>query len=168
MNGLPYIPLDEELSLNLAIFTKILNLLGKNRQGKLMIDIDKARFFMYLVKNPSKIEKVMILAGKNAPVIDVSEIHTIKSMSINVDILFSQDKIKAILLKMSILGLLKANKVDGITFFDLSDLGVLFAKSLDDDYYNKISSYIEGISSLRSMSTSKLHKILNKLFTGKE
>ncbi|MCW8114206.1 ABC-three component system middle component 4 [Yersinia intermedia] len=168
MNALPYIPLDEELSLNLAIFTKVLHLLGKNKLGNPIIDIDKAKIFMYLVKNPSKIERVMILAGKKAPVIEMSETHTIKSMSINVDILFAKDKIKTILLNMSMLGFLEVDKIDGVTFLVLSETGLKFSESLTDGYYNIISSYIDGMSSLKSMSTSKLHKILNNVFTEAE
>lgn len=168
MNNLPYIPLDEELSLNLAIFAKVLHLLGKNKLDKPTIDIDKAKIFMYLVKNPSKIERVMILAGKKAPLIEASETHTIKSMSINVDILFSKDKIKTILLNMSILGYLEIHKVDGLTFLDLTDNGIKFSESLTDGYYDQITSYIYGMSSLKSISTSKLHKILNNVFTEAE
>ncbi|UEM40637.1 ABC-three component system middle component 4 [Pectobacterium aquaticum] len=168
MNALPYIPLDEELSLNLAIFSKILHLLGKNKLGKPTLDIDKAKIFMYLIKNPSKIERVMILAGKKAPSIDITQIYTIKSMSINVDILFSKEKIKEILINMSALGFLTVKKIEDVTFLELSESGLSFAESLVGGYYDQIHLYIDGVSSLKSLSASKLYKILNNVFTEAE
>ncbi|AUX71584.1 ABC-three component system middle component 4 [Erwinia pyrifoliae] len=168
MNALPYIPLDEELSLNLAIFSKILHVLGKNKLGKPTMDIDKAKIFMYLIKNPSKIERVMILADKKPPSIETTEIYTIKSMSINVDILFSKEKIKEILINMSALGFLTVKKIEEVTFLELSESGVSFAESLAGGYYDQIYLYIDGISSLKSLNASKLYKILNNVFTEAE
>jgi len=165
MNGLPYIPLDEELSLNLAIFSKVLHLLGKNKLGNPTMDIDKAKIFMYLIKNPSKIERAMKLAGKKAPPIEMTETYTIKSMSINVDILFSKEKIKEILINMSVLGFLTVKRIEDVTLLELSESGMSFAESLVGGYYDQIHLYIDGVSSLKSLSASKLYKILNNVFT---
>lgn len=96
MNDLPYIPLDEEFSLNLCILIIIIEGLGENKNHNAIMDINKAQIFMYLVKNPSKIMRAMYLFGKKIPIIEVEETHTIKGLSLNADILFDSKKNKRI------------------------------------------------------------------------
>lgn len=164
MNSLPYIPLDEEFSLNIGILAIILENLSKNRNGNAVLDIDKAQFFMYLMKNPAKIEKVMLFLGKKIPVIDEKETHTIKSLSNNVDILFDNKKIKTILKTMAIRGLLDVERYEEKSYLKLSGTGEDFARSLNGDFFVSIRNYSESLDSLKSLPSSKLYKILNEVF----
>lgn len=164
MSSLPYIPLDEEFSLNIGILAIILENLSKNRNGNAVLDIDKAQFFMYLMKNPAKIEKVMLFLGKKIPIIDEKETRTIKSLSNNVDILFDNKKIKTILKTMAIRGLLVVERDAEKSYLKLSEAGEGFAASLNGDFFVSIRNYSESLSSLKSLSSSKLYKILNEVF----
>ncbi|PHM28066.1 ABC-three component system middle component 4 [Xenorhabdus budapestensis] len=99
MNTLPYIPLDEELNLNISLLIILIHTLSKNKNDVWILNKNKAQIFMYLIKNPSKLEEVMTLTGKKNVSIDMSETYTIKSFSLNVDILFETSKIKTLLKK---------------------------------------------------------------------
>ncbi|MCU4690912.1 hypothetical protein N9723_28825, partial [Klebsiella pneumoniae] len=59
-----YIPLDEDFNLNVALLIILIHTLSKNRNDVLLLDRNKIQIFLYLIKNPSKLEAVMILAGK--------------------------------------------------------------------------------------------------------
>lgn len=164
MNNLPYIPLDEEFTLNLGILTILLSSLGMNRAGNYIIDLDKAQIFMYLLKNPSKIDKVMMLAGKKTPEIDENETHTIKSLSSNVDILFKNRKIKHLLKYMSAKGLLAVVKNDIKSYLKLTDSGIKFYEALGGSFYDSVRRNSDALGSIKSIPSSKLYKILNELF----
>lgn len=122
MISLPYIPLDEDFNLNVALLIILIHTLSKNRNDVLLLDRNKIQIFLYLIKNPSKLEAVMILAGKQNTSIDMTETYTIKSLSLNVDILFSTPN-KNTFEKVSILGWLRVTKSDGASYFSLTTEG---------------------------------------------
>lgn len=62
---LPYIPLDEELSLNFSLMVLTISELSHSSRGSLNLDINKLQIFLYLIKNPSKISYLLNIAGKN-------------------------------------------------------------------------------------------------------
>ncbi|KTQ97877.1 hypothetical protein NS75R_17700, partial [Enterobacter hormaechei subsp. xiangfangensis] len=76
MISLPYIPLDEDFNLNVALLIILIHTLSKNRNDVLLLDRNKIQIFLYLIKNPSKLEGVMILAGKQNTSIDMTETYT--------------------------------------------------------------------------------------------
>lgn len=163
MNALPYIPLDEEFNLNLCILLIIIESLGENKNYDAVMDINKAQIFMYLVKNPSKIERAMYLSGKKIPVIDREETHTIKGLSLNVDILFDVKKIKELIKYLAYKGLIEALRHDGITLIKLSANGKFFCSSLESDFFHQVKQHVKSISALKSSTTSKLNKLVNDL-----
>lgn len=163
MNSLPYIPLDEEFSLNLCILLIIIDVLGENKNSDAVLDINKAQVFMYLIKNPSKIERAMYLSGKKIPVIDRAETHTIKGLSLNVDILFNAKKIKELVKFLAYKGMIKTVKDDGVTLINLSESGKVFSSELEGEFFNQIKTHAKSISTLKSNTTSKLNKLVNDL-----
>ena len=163
MNILPYIPLDEEFSLNLCILIIITEGLGENKNSDAVMDINKAQIFMYWIKNPSKIERAMFLAGKKIPIIDREETYTIKGLSLNVDILFNSRKIKELIKYLSCKGLIEVLRSDGVTLIKLSENGKLFFNNLDSDFFNQVKQHVKSISALKSCTTPKLNKLINDL-----
>lgn len=164
MNDLPYIPLDEEFNLNLGMLIILLMTLGINRAGNSVIDLDKSQIFMYLLKNPSKIDKVMLIAGKKKPEIDEEETYTIKSLSSNVDILFKNSKIKHLLRYMSAKGMLTVAKNDKKSYLKLTDAGLEICENLTGSFYESVKRNALSLDSIKSLPTSKLYKILNEVF----
>ncbi|QTL41250.1 hypothetical protein HGO23_08080 [Xenorhabdus budapestensis] len=164
MNTLPYIPLDEELNLNISLLIILIHTLSKNKNDVWILNKNKAQIFMYLIKNPSKLEEVMTLTGKKNVSIDMSETYTIKSFSLNVDILFETSKIKTLLKKIAAMGFLSVKKIGNVTYFSLSYLGENFYNELDGEYFNSIKNYTKSLEKIKSLSSRKLNSILNEVF----
>lgn len=164
MSMLPYIPLDEEINLNISLLIILIHSLSKNKNDVLLLDKNKVQIFMYLIKNPSKLEDVMVLAGKKNNSINMSETYTMKSLSLNVDILFETSKIKTLLKKLAALGWLRVNKIDGSSYFSLSNSGEDIYEELDGEYFDSIKNYTKSLGKIKSLSPNKLNAILNEVF----
>jgi hypothetical protein len=164
MNVLPFIPLDEEVNLNIAILIIILSSLSKNKNGVLLLDKDKIQIFMYLIKNPSKLEEVLLLTGKKTAPIDTEDTFTMKSLSLNVDMLFDSMKVKSLLKKLALLGMLNVSKVDGVSFFSLTECGDKVYQELDGEFFMKIKKLAKNIDKIKSLTFGKLNSLLNEVF----
>ncbi|EMU6154738.1 hypothetical protein WN993_001022 [Yersinia enterocolitica] len=167
INGLPYIPLDEELSLNFSLTMLTISELSHSSKGNLVLDINKVQIFLYLIKNPSKISLLLAEAGKKSDVVDTQQTYTIKSLSSNVDILFDPNRAKFLIKYLAMKGLLLAEKTkDNSTKLFLSDKGKVFSKSLDGEYFDSVRKIIKVVAPLHTLSTPKLNSLLNKVFRG--
>lgn len=164
---LPYIPLDEELSLNFSLMVLTISELSHSSRGSLNLDINKLQIFLYLIKNPSKISYLLNIAGKKTDTVDIQQTYTIKSFSSNVDILFDRNRAKLLLKCLALKGLLLAEQgKDNSTKLFLSPKGKEFSESLDSKYFYSVRSLIKAISPLQSLSTTKLNSLLNTVFKG--
>ncbi|EOT8197273.1 ABC-three component system middle component 4, partial [Escherichia coli] len=145
-NNLPYIPLDEEYSLNFAMLAIAISILSHSKKGVLSLDINKIQIFMYLIKNPSKIDYALTVSGKKPACVESQLTYTIKSFSTNVDILFDNSKVKYLIKIMSLRGLLSAEKKnnESVKLF-LSEKGKEFASSLTDGYFKEIKRLSEAL-----------------------
>jgi len=173
LSGLPYIPIDEELDLNTAMLAMLLLKLAKNKKGSLTLDLEKIQVFLYLIKNPSRISKILRLADKPGTPLDKTLTYTIESMSSNVDILFNRQKVKILIRRLAALGFLVCEGgANGSNIkYALSDCGYDFASSLasesaDDKYFSSIIEIISKLRPLQSQPATKLNAWLNTLFKG--
>lgn len=163
--NLPYIPLDEEYGLNFSMLVVMISMLSHNKAGNLVLDINKLQIFIYLVKNPSKIDNVLSAAGKKSALIEPQLTYTIKSYSSNVDILFDNNKIKYLLKMMAAHGFLMAEKnSEDSTKIYLSSKGLSFAEGFNEGYFLEIKKLIRAVAPLQSLAVSKLNSILNQVF----
>lgn len=173
ISSLPYIPIDEEIELNLVVILILLSRLSENKKKNLVLDFEKIQIFMYLMKNPSKINKILMLADKPSAPLDERWTHTIESMSSNVDILFNREKVKVLVKRLAALGFLRCSfSVDSHLLYALSDAGLHFSNSLFFDG-SEIKSYVgslieitEKLKPLQAQSNSKIYAWLNSIFKG--
>lgn len=165
---LPYLYIDDEFDFNTTILLLIIDKLALNSKKNYKLDFNKLQFFMYLVKNPSKINKILDIAGKKCVHIDESQIYTVESLSLNVDILYDRLKVKSLLRELAATGMLSIvnDEKNGISY-ELSDKGKELALELKSGYFVKVSNYIDNVKSLQSLPSSKLFSILNLYFKGK-
>ena len=106
----------------------------------------------------------MTLTGKKNVSIDMSETYTIKSLSLNVDILFETAKINTLLKKIALMGGLSVKKNDDTTYFSLTEQGEKIYNELDSEYFRSIKNYTKSLEKIKSLSSSKLNSILNEVF----
>jgi len=166
-NELPYLYIDDEYDFNTAILVLILNKLAVNPRQRYKLDFNKIQFFMYLIKNPSKINKVLEVAGKKTCFLDERYTYTIESLSVNVDILHDRSKVKFLLKKLASIGALGVINDDknGISYFLTTD-GEKLASELCTEYFEIIIQNLESIKPLQSSNSFKLFSILNSIFKG--
>ncbi|KAB8311471.1 hypothetical protein EH227_03245 [Rouxiella chamberiensis] len=144
-----------------------ISMLSHNRNGNLVLDLNKLQVFIYLIKNPSKIDDVLLAAGKKPAFIESKLTYTIKSYSSNVDVLFDNRKIKFLLKKMASSGLLLAEKIkEDTTKLYLSNKGQIFSAGFSEGYFLEIKKMVSAILPLQSLPTPKLNAILNQVFKG--
>lgn len=183
---LPYLLLDDDFSLNYSLLALIIYKLGLTSKKNAVLDFEKIQIFIYLTKNPSKINEVLRLAGKKFAPINSQYTYTIESLSTNVDILFNRSKLKALIRELAARGMLACDdKTDpssikyllnpaGSSFvesliYSTSGEGLTHSQppSLDKDCQNYFSSaidVIDSLSALQTQTTNKLHSYLNEAF----
>lgn len=167
-NNLPYIPIDEEFSLNMAMLCIAISVLSHSKKGTLSLDINKLQIFMYLIKNPSKIDYALAVSGKKVACVEPKLTYTIKSFSSNVDILFDNSKVKFLIKILSLRGLLAAEKKsDESVKLYLSEKGKEFADSFNEGYLKETKRLAEALLPLQVLPASKLNSIINQVFKGK-
>ena len=168
---LPFIPIDEDFSLNITILTVLLTRLATTNRGSYVLDFEKIQALLYLIKNPAKINDILTLAGKQYAPLDTRYTHTIESMSNNVDILFDRDKLKYLFKSMAAWGLLGCyfdEKQKNIKYY-MSKKGLTFSESLEKksaptEYYFDLVDIIESVAPLQSQPTTKINSWLNITF----
>ena len=168
-SDLPYLIIDEEYDFNVAILILLINGLAINSKNNPKLDLSKIQFYMYLLKNPSKINRVLEAAGKKHTHLDERQTYTIESLAVNVDILYNTAKIKSLLKKASSIGALDVvNDNKSEIYYLLTDKGKKLAEDFKVDYFEVISKHIKSVKPLQSISSSKLFSILNTVFKGDE
>lgn len=173
ISSLPYLPIDEEFNLNTSILALLLLNMAQNGRGSFVLDFEKIQVFLYLIKNPSKIGKILRLADKPSAPLDKKLTYTIESMSSNVDILFDRRKTKLLIRHLAALGFLKCegDAKGSSVRYALSDLGSTFAFSLtteakNNNYFFSLGEIISKLAPLQSQPATKLNAWLNTLFKG--
>lgn len=167
MLELPYLDIDNEIDLNSSILILILEVLATNNKGNYKLDFSKLQVLLYLVKNPSKINRTLELAGKKFIYLEDRYTYTVQSESVNVDILFDKKKLRTLLQYIANKGLLKAHEVQpGQICFSLSNAGAELSNTLTTDYFHSIRILIKNLSALQSTSSTRLFSITSQLFKG--
>ncbi|HID9469253.1 TPA: ABC-three component system middle component 4 [Serratia liquefaciens] len=169
MNKLPYISVDDTLEINMLILMVILSTLGKNRNSTPILNFEKIQCLFYLIKNPSKINKVLRSNDKEEIFIDSKITYTVESQSVNVDILYSRDKLKVVIKSLAYFGFLdvvsdSSNEIKYLT----TSKGDDFLNSIDSSYIHTITTLSKKIKPLASQSAQKSIKSINSLLAGKE
>lgn len=184
--ALPYLLIDDDFSLNYSLLALIIYKLGLSSKNNAVLDFEKIQVFIYLAKNPSKINEVLRLAGKKFVPIDSQYTYTIESLSTNVDILFNRSKLKTLIKELAARGMLVCdNQTDpGSIKYLLSPAGSLFVESLIDstfveavspsqqpsisqdsqNYFSAALEVIDSLSTLQAQATTKLYSYLNEVF----
>lgn len=181
-NNLPYIPIDDEFYLNLSLMALIIYRMALTSRGNYTLDFEKIQIFLYLLKNPSSINSILMQAKKKPAIFSDKHINTIQSQSANVDTLFDREKVKSLLKELAARGFIACHVASktGSIMYQLTAKGKEFSESLlydydsaDDHnlatnynstYLNSINIIIDGMQALQTQSNSKLNKYLKTYF----
>lgn len=184
--ALPYLLIDDDFSLNYSLLALIIYKLGLSSKKNAVLDFEKIQVFMYLTKNPAKINEVLRLAGKKLAPLNTQYTYTIESLSTNVDMLFNRSKLKTLIRELAARGMLACdNQTDpGSIKYLLSPAGYFFAESLigstssgavspskqpsisqdSQNYFCSALEVVDSLSTLQSQTATKLYSYLNETF----
>jgi hypothetical protein len=161
---MPYIEPDDDIYLNLITILIIINKLGITKGGVLKINNERLHIFLYLLKNPVKLNKILKSLGKNGILLSEQESFSITSISPNVDLLFDREALK------SLISILTANDFINVKykskegfFYSLTEKSNLIVKDIKDEYLLEMIFICEKLKSVLSLSESKLNQALNQL-----
>jgi hypothetical protein len=165
MRTLPYVVPDSSQYLNVAVLLLTLQVLGKSPRGNGLLNNERLMIFMYLVKNPVVMSKLLPRLGHSSPHLSCEDNFSVSSLAINVDSLFDNDWIKSLLKHIASLGLLDASyrKTDGFVYL-LSVRGEQAVGELTGDYFDKVRGFLLALVPIKNATTSSLNAILNEIF----
>lgn len=165
MRSLPYLVPEQDDSLNSGIVLLAIQNLGKTSRGRLLMNNERLLIFMYLIKNPLIMAKVLNQLGRSSPTLGEQDTHSVSSLAVNLDPLFDADWIKRLLQYIASVGLLtvKYRKAEGF-LYSLTEAGDMIAEKLTGNYYDKVREYISALDTVKAESTTNLNSALNSIF----
>ena len=166
MSGdIPFIDVDNDLDFNLALVLFAIDEFSLNKLNNLKLDFSKLQALVYLLKNPSKINSFLEYSGRKHAAIDNKQLHTVESLSINVDVLFNRDKLKTILKLLLSKGLVSVinDEKNGLSYY-LTPAGKNVISELNGGYFNIVTSHLSALKPLQSMAPTKVLSTINTIF----
>jgi hypothetical protein len=165
LKSTPYLIPDNDVDLNVALLLLIISALEKSKKGKLLLNKEKLLIFMYLIKNPVMLDRVLIQLGDTSLELSEAEFYSINSISINLDPLFDYQWIKCLIKICAIKSLISVSyrKEEGF-MFSLTAEGSELASRLEGNYFDGIKNYLRKIEVIKSESTTNLNRLLNDIF----
>lgn len=165
MTSLPYLIPDNDIDLNVAILLLIISNLEKSKKGKMLLNREKLLIFIYLIKNPIMLDRVLTALGDVSLELSEAEFYSVNSISVNLDPLFDIKWIKDLIKICTIKKLIKVayRKDDGFMYL-LTDDGSIITNRLEGNYFDTVKNYLKKIEFIKSVSTSSLNRLLNDIF----
>lgn len=165
---IPFVNINNDISFNLALVLLIISKFSKNKLGNYKLNFDKIQIIIYLIKNPSKINKFLEASDRKIVDIEEEQLHAVESLSLNVDVLFNREKLKSILEVLMKKGLVSVvnDEKNGFSYC-LLDNGCEFVNELNGGYFKIIKSHLDALSPLQSMSSNKLFSNISVIFKGR-
>tara|TARA_Y100000034_G_C6900841_1_gene416624 strand:+ start:128 stop:637 length:510 start_codon:yes stop_codon:yes gene_type:complete len=161
---LPYIEPDHDIHLNLLMVLTIIHLLGVTSRGTLKINNERLHIFLYLLKNPVKLNSVLNILGKGNILLDEQRTFSVSSISSNVDSLFDRPALKSlisILIAKELIEVVFKSK-NGF-FYRATQTGASAIDGLKSEYVLENKLICEKLKKLLTLSEPKLNQALNNI-----
>lgn len=155
---------DNDLHLNLAIIMVIVRFLSETKRGTQKLNNDRLHVYHFLVKNPVKLNHVMVNLGKENVLLSQQNSYSVASISANVDPLFDRESLKSLLTLLISKKLLevKYTKADGFIYI-LTERGKELTNSFKEGYFTEIALSCNRLKSTLSVSQSNLNNALGQI-----
>lgn len=161
---LPFLDSDDDVHINLGIVMIIVGVLGKSNRGTFKINNSKLHVFLYLIKNPVVLNKVLNVCGNGSVLLSDIDSYSVISVSPNVDPLFDREALK------TLLSILVAKKLIAVTykkndgfFYVLSEKGIKALECFREGYFARVNDLCEQLRNIINMSDSQLNQTLNQI-----
>lgn len=161
---LPFVEPEEDIYVNLAVLLLLVESLAKTSRGSLKLNNNRLHVFLYLIKNPTALNKVLVSSGKSNVSLRNRDTYSVTSISPNVDPLYDRSALRSLLsvLISKDMVLVEYKNNEGF-FYTLSEAGENVASGLNDEYLIETRKHCEKLKALLSYSESQLNKMVNKI-----
>ena len=161
---LPFIEPENDIYINLCVLLLLINALAKTNRGTLKLNNNRLHIFLYLLKNPTALNKVLSILGKGNVILQDRDTYSVTSISPNIDPLFDREALKSLLSVMVVKKLVSVTyKKDGGFFYCLSESGKYAVSGLNDEYLLEIRRLCGKLKVLLSYTEGQLNKTINRI-----
>lgn len=161
MSELPYFNPDDDLSLNVGLLMIIIEKLSATPRGRLLLNNERLRAYLYLIKNPLILNRVLNVFGCSVAQLEDYDEYSIVSIAANTDPFHNDRWLRRFLMILAGYGFIDVNykKTEGF-LYRLSDKGREVERRMVGDYFSAVRNYVGAMASLSSISTSNLNAVI--------
>lgn len=165
MTRIPFLNPDQDVNINTGLLILIIFFLGKTNRGTALLNSERLLIFFYLLKNPIILDNVLEQVGRREISLTNVELHSINSISINLDPLFDREWLKSLLMRLSAMGYLATTyrKTDGFMFL-LTESGRDVAEEISGPYFDRVKIYLKNLELIKSEPTQNMNRLINNIF----
>ncbi len=160
MDKLPFLSLDDDFLLNSLELIILIGVVSLNNRKKPTLNNGKIQVFLYLIKNPNILNRVLRYLNKNEVKLRDNELNSIRSISVNIDGLYKPYQVKEILQYAVCLDLIHVSNIESETVYQLSPNGKNIFSSLNSDYFIRLKELSKYITPLRSKSLNQINSLI--------
>jgi hypothetical protein len=168
LKDLRFVIPEDDFELNLLIVLLVVHYLNATSRGNHILDIERLNFYVYLLKNPHILYKLLIRLGKKSFLLKSYEVSSYKSENNNSEILYDNKMLRyyvQVLTSNNLINIAYNEKI-GFIFTPTEDTEKYI--SVDSKYFKRSISLIEKIKQMNSTTVSKINtEIKNILQEGK-
>ncbi|AXH13043.1 ABC-three component system middle component 4 [Halarcobacter bivalviorum] len=163
LKNLPFITPEDDFELNLLLTFQIVYFLNSTARGLNILDIERLSIYVYLLKNPHILHRVLIKLGKKRFTLKSYETSSYKSERNDTET-FYDNKIVRYYTQ-----LLASNNLISITYNE--KIGFVFTPNkdtekyinADSEYFKRNITLIEKIKQISSTSVSKINTAIKSI-----
>lgn len=163
IKDLPFITPEDDFELNLLLTFQVVYFLNSSARGLKILDIERLTIYIYLVKNPHILYKVLIRLGKKSFILKSYEVSSYKSERNDTETLYDNELVRYYI------QLLGSNSLINITYNE--KIGFVYTPNEDTEkYINSDSEYfkrnitlIEKMKQINSTSVAKINTVIKTI-----
>lgn len=164
---LPFVIPENDLDLNLLLVYTIVYYLNKTSTGKLVLDIERLNIYVYLVKNPHILYKVLVKLSKKSFVLKSYEILSFKADNNDSETLYDNKILKFYIQILMTNNQIKTeyNEKIGFVFYPSDEANNYM--NFENKYFERVLNFIEKLKQINSTSLSQINTTIKNILEGK-
>lgn len=165
--NLPFVIPENDLDLNLLLVYTVVYHLHKTSTDKLILDMERLNIYMYLVKNPHILYKLLVKLSKKIFVLKSYEILSFKADNNDSESLYNNKILKYYIQILMTNNLIKTeyNEKIGFVFSPISEANNYM--NFDIKYFKRVLNFIEKLKQINSTSLSQINTTVKNILEGK-
>lgn len=164
---LPFVIPENDLELNLLLVYTVVYYLYETSTKKQILDMERLTIYVYLVKNPHILYRVLIKLSKKIFVLKSYEVLSFKADNNDSESLYDNKILKYYIQILMTNNLIKTeyNEKIGFVFSPTSEANNYM--NFDNKYFQRILNFIEKLKQINSTSLSQINTTIKNILEGK-